>query len=380
MKFREFIVEEKEKTTVFAFGRMNPPTTGHAKLVDKVHSLAKEHKADHLIVLSHSQDPAKNPLSPEQKLKHARRFFPKTKLTVATKDNPSFLSHAAKLHKEGTNHLVMVAGSDRIPEYEKLLHKYNGPTEKHLFNFKSVKVVSAGERDPDAEGAEGMSASKMRAHVKSNNFKEFRKGVPSHVSDTHAKELFNDVSSGMQNKPKTIREQYINGELFNIGDIVFVESREVSIIARNNNYVTVETNDGSIEKRWLDDISVNPPILEKKVEIVISPQLREKSYTFKTKNGKEIPRLLMTAEQIAEVAEKAARAGSQVSFMDYTTQNFDVESRAKDMFDDLINALGPVPAPTLKTPNREKEVQVQVGALVKPTTIRQQQYKQYTNI
>ena len=87
MKFREFIVEEKEKTTVFAFGRMNPPTTGHAKLVDKVHSLAKEHKADHLIVLSHSQDPAKNPLSPEQKLKHARRFFPKTKLTVVVKEN-----------------------------------------------------------------------------------------------------------------------------------------------------------------------------------------------------------------------------------------------------------------------------------------------------
>jgi hypothetical protein len=101
MKFRDFIVEEKEKTTVFAFGRMNPgPTTGHEKLINTVKSLSKEHKADHLIVMSHSQDPKKNPLSPEQKLKHAKRFFPKINFKTSSKQSPSYLTHAAELHQK----------------------------------------------------------------------------------------------------------------------------------------------------------------------------------------------------------------------------------------------------------------------------------------
>lgn len=187
-----------DKTTVFAFGRMNPPTVGHEKLVNKVKAEAKARKADHLIVMSHSQDAKKNPLSSEQKLTHAKRFFPKTNLKISSKESPSYLTHAAELHKSGTQHLVMVAGSDRVDNYHETLHKYNGEGEGKLYNFKSIKVVSAGERDPDAEGVEGMSASKMREHAKNNNFDEFHKGVPSHVSDAHAKELFNHVRSGMK--------------------------------------------------------------------------------------------------------------------------------------------------------------------------------------
>lgn len=186
------------KTTVFAFGRMNPPTVGHEKLVNKVKEEAAKHKADHLIVMSHSQDPKKNPLTAEQKLSHAKRFFPKTNLKVSSKESPSYLTHAAELHKAGTKHLVMVAGSDRVDNYHETLHKYNGEGEGKLYNFKSIKVVSAGERDPDAEGVEGMSASKMREHAKNNNFDEFKKGIPSHVSEKHAKELFSDVRSGMK--------------------------------------------------------------------------------------------------------------------------------------------------------------------------------------
>jgi hypothetical protein len=186
-----------EKTTVFAFGRMNPPTTGHEKLVNKIKDVAKQHNADHLIVMSHSQDAKKNPLSAEQKLKHAKRFFPKTNLQTSSKEKPTYFAHAADLNKSGTQHLIMVAGSDRVDEFHKNLHKYNGEGEGKLYNFKSIKVVSAGERDPDAEGVEGMSASKMREHAKSNNFDEFKKGVPSHVSEKHAKELFHDVRKGM---------------------------------------------------------------------------------------------------------------------------------------------------------------------------------------
>ena len=197
MKFREFILEATEKHAVMAFGRMNPPTTGHAKLVDKVKEVAKSVDGSHHVVLSHTQDPSKNPLSAKDKLKHAKRFFPKTNLSTSDSEHPTFLHHAAKLHQQGVTHLHMVAGSDRTDEYKKKLAQYNGKHKGALFNFKKITVHSAGERDPDAEGAEGMSASKMRGHAGTGNFKEFKKGVPGHVPEHHAKELFNDVRKHM---------------------------------------------------------------------------------------------------------------------------------------------------------------------------------------
>ena len=197
MKFREFILEQKEKHAVLAFGRMNPPTTGHAKLVDKVKEVAKSVGGSHHVVLSHSQDPKKNPLSAKDKLKHAKRFFPDTNLSTSNKEHPTFLDQAAKLHKSGVTHLHMVAGSDRTEEYKKKLAQYNGTHEGALFNYKKITVHSSGERDPDAEGTEGMSASKMRSHASTGNFKEFKKGVPGHVPEHHAKELFHDVRKHM---------------------------------------------------------------------------------------------------------------------------------------------------------------------------------------
>lgn len=198
MKFRDFLLKEaKEKHAVLAFGRMNPPTTGHEVLVNKVKDVANQYNASHHVVLSHSQDKSKNPLSARQKLKHAQRFFPNTNLSVSNAESPNFLTQAAKLHKKGVTHLHMVAGSDRVPEYKQLLQKYNGTHEGALFNFKEIHVHSAGQRDPDAEGTEGMSASKMREHAKTGNFKEFKKGIPGHVKNDHAKELFADVRSSM---------------------------------------------------------------------------------------------------------------------------------------------------------------------------------------
>ena len=200
MKFREFITENKEKHAVMAFGRMNPPTTGHEVLVNKVKSVAKNVGGSHHIVLSHSQDAAKNPLTSAQKVKHAKRFFPDTNISVATKEEPNFLTQAAKLHKQGVTHLHMVAGSDRVAEYHKLLHKYNGTHEGALFNFKKITLHNAGARDPDAEGTSGMSASKMRSHATSNSFDDFKQGIPKHVPEHHAKELFRDVRKGMNIK------------------------------------------------------------------------------------------------------------------------------------------------------------------------------------
>lgn len=372
MKFKQFLLEENEKTTVFSFGRMNPPTTGHQKLVDKVHAVAKEHNAGHLVVLSHSQDSAKNPLSPEQKLKHAKRFFPKTNLSVASKENPSFLTHAEKLHKEGTKHLIMVAGSDRAESYHKTLHQYNGTGPKHLFNFKSIKVVSSGERDPDAEGVEGMSASKMRAHASANNYKEFKKGIPSHVSEKHSQELFSDVQQGMKGSAKSVREQYLNHEIFNIGDTVFVENKEVAIVSRSSNFVTVSTQTGDIEKRWITDIKEDYSPFDN----IVEEELPTFDHKPLVKKEREIPRLLMTARQVLEAAEKISNK-TQVSYMGYTTKNFDAEPKAKNMFAKLITLIG---EPDGKDSESEQKARaVEVGALVKPMHIRHQQTKNYLN-
>ena len=186
-----------------AFGRMSPPTTGHEVLVNKVKDVAKSVGGTHSVVLSHTQDKDKNPLSSADKLKHAKRFFPDTNLSTSSKESPTFLSHAAELHKKGVTHLHMVAGSDRVAEYKKKLAQYNGTHKGALFNFKKITVHSAGQRDPDAEGTSGMSASKMRGHAASGNFKEFKKGIPAHVPEHHAKEMFSDVRKGMQIKEET---------------------------------------------------------------------------------------------------------------------------------------------------------------------------------
>jgi hypothetical protein len=194
-----------EKHHVTAFTRMNPPTTGHMQVISKLHAVAKEHGAEHSLVVSHSNDAKKNPLTPEQKIKHLNRYSPETKVSSSSKESPTILHHAAALHKSGVQHLHVVAGSDRHEQMHKLLHQYNGKDAGHgHYNFKSITMHSSGDRDPDSEGTEGMSGTKMRQHAHENNFKEFRKGVPSHVSDKHAHELMNDVRKGSGIKEETI--------------------------------------------------------------------------------------------------------------------------------------------------------------------------------
>lgn len=196
--FNKYLEEATEKHHVLAFGRMNPITSGHEAVVNKVHDVAKKQGAEHTVVVSHSQDAKKNPLTGEQKVKHAGRAFPGTNVKSASKDHPTILHHAAELHKKGVQHLHVVAGSDRKDEMHSLLHKYNGQDSKHgHYNFKSITVHSSGARDPDAEGTKGMSASKMRDHAASGNQKEFHKGAPSKMSDAHKDEMYKDVRKGM---------------------------------------------------------------------------------------------------------------------------------------------------------------------------------------
>ena len=198
--FDKSISEAVERNVhhVLAFGRMNPITSGHEAVVKKIHDVAQANNADHTLVVSHSQDAKKNPLSAEQKVRHAKRAFPDTNVKAASKTHPTILHHAAELHKQGVQHLHVVAGSDRVGEMHDLLHKYNGKASAHgAYNFNNITVHSAGQRDPDAEGTTGISASKMREHAATGNKKDFRAGAPASMTTQHKDEMYNDVRHGM---------------------------------------------------------------------------------------------------------------------------------------------------------------------------------------
>lgn len=196
----QFIREQinPEPSHVMTFMRANPPTAGHEKVVQQVLNLAKKYRAGHSVVLSHTQDSSKNPLSPTQKLKHAKRAFPFANVSVASDAAPSLLHQASKLHQMGVKHLHVVVGADRVDGFNKLLNDYNGKESKHgFYNFKSINVHSAGARDPDAEGVEGMSATKMRQAAKAGDRNTFHSGASSAMSGAHKDEMFRDLRKGM---------------------------------------------------------------------------------------------------------------------------------------------------------------------------------------
>ncbi len=196
LSFTAFLSEaDAARHVVLSFGRMNPPTNGHEKLVNVVHKTASKYKADQYIILTRSHDPKKNPLTPEQKERHARRAFPDSNISVASETEPTLMHHLKKLHAQGYTHLHMIAGSDRTADFENMIKKYNGHPDH--WNFKSIKVHSSGKRDPDSEGIEGMSASKMRGHAASGDFESFKQGVPSKMKTNHVREMYNDIRKNM---------------------------------------------------------------------------------------------------------------------------------------------------------------------------------------
>lgn len=194
----ENILEAAEKTAVFTYGRNNPPTVGHEKLFDKTVETAEKHGTVAHIFTSHSQDAKKNPLDAEHKVSLIKYAYPKAHVGSSSKEMPSMLHIAKHLHEQGHQHLMMVAGSDRVKEYNQKLHQYNGTHPGALYNFKSIKVVSAGQRDPDAEGAAGMSGTKLRGHALSGNKEKFKSGLLSRLSDEHKEEVYNKVRKSLK--------------------------------------------------------------------------------------------------------------------------------------------------------------------------------------
>lgn len=267
--FKSYLVEE-EKTIFFTFGRMNPPTIGHEKLLDKLSRSAG--KNPYRVFLSQSTDPAKNPLNYKDKVKLARKMFPRHARSIMIDTSvKNVFDVASKLYDEGYKNVVMVVGSDRLREFDILLNKYNGKKGKHgFYNFAKINVISAGERDPDADGAEGMSASKMRAAAKSGDFAQFAQGLTKAIGNPDAKKIFNQVRSAMGLKEETEfrnhvklspvseeREAYVSGDLYQIGDsVVIKESGEVGKVKHlGTNYIIIETSNGDYRK-WLDAVEL----------------------------------------------------------------------------------------------------------------------------
>jgi len=267
--FTQYLIEE-DREVYFTFGRMNPPTIGHGKVMDVL--AKKSGKSDYKVYVSQSQNPKKDPLSYTDKVKHVRKMFPKhARQVMLDKDVKSVFDIAVKLYDQGYTKINMVVGADRIREFDVLLNKYNGTKARHgFYNFKKINIVSAGERDPDATGVEGMSASKQRENAAKNDFVTFAQGVPKGMSDKDTRKLFNDVRKGMGLKEEfefknhieletvsETREQYVQGELFKVGDTVVIkESDEIGTVSvLGANYVIVETDNGKLRK-WLDAVEL----------------------------------------------------------------------------------------------------------------------------
>ena len=267
--FGQFL-EAKQQTAVFSFGRLNPPTTGHQKLLQKIIQTAKQQAGYACLFVSHSQDPKKNPLTAKQKVAYIKKMFPKEARQIEIKEDSGLrnaMDIATELNKYYDN-LVMVVGSDRVRDFKNLLNKYNGVDSKHgYYKYTNIQIVSAGERDPDAEGIAGMSASKMRAAAASGDYESFSLGLPTGFDG--GKELFKDIRLGMNikeqlkpfkpivemNNTELIREQYFQNLIYNIGDWVKDTKTGVigEVVKRGTNYVTLVQEDFTLHKVWLED-------------------------------------------------------------------------------------------------------------------------------
>ena len=284
--FSQYLIEA-EREVFFTFGRMNPPTIGHGKVLE---TLAKKSgRNDYKVFTSQVSNPKKDPLSYSDKIKHMRKMFPKHgRSIIINKKIRTAFDAVTELYDQGYRKVNMIVGSDRVREFDTLLKKYNGVKGRHgFYNFESINVLSAGERDPDAEGVAGMSASKQRANAQENDYTAFSQGVPKSMNDKDTRKLFNDVRKGMGLKEEKkfkrhvdlgklneLRENYVKGSLYEIGDTVVIkESEEVGIITvLGSNYVIIETNDKKKVRKWLDAIELvekklTPAELKKREEI-----------------------------------------------------------------------------------------------------------------
>ena len=263
--------EEKKKRSsdalTIVFGRFNPPTTGHKKLLDMAKNISGDD--DLRIYPSRSQDPKKNPLDPGTKIKFMKKMFGDYEDNIVNeKDMRTIFDVLTTANEEGYKEIKIVVGSDRLSEFKNLATKYNG----ELYNFDMIDVLPAGERDSDSEGVEGMSASKLRKAAKEDDFKGFSKGIPSSLEKGEVTNLYNAVKKamGMEVSESTslweiapkfdysgLREKYYNKEIFKRGDIVesLTTGLRGEVTRRGANHLICVTEDGIMFKSWIKDVT-----------------------------------------------------------------------------------------------------------------------------
>ena len=253
------------------FGRFNPPTVGHEALIKKVSSSSKG--GDYRIYPSRSEDPKKNPLDVGTKIKFMKQAYPDHANAIQnSEDMRTIFDVLGALDGEGYSEVNIVVGGDRVSEFTSLSSKYNGD----LYNFEKINVVSAGDRDPDADGVEGMSASKLRKAAADDDYDTFVKGCPKGLGKKGCEELFSAVQQGMQVQvqedfnevsyhlyeiapkldPKGLREAYFDQNLYSVG--TYVENSNTGIVSkvvsRGSNYVISIDEHESIFRTWLKDL------------------------------------------------------------------------------------------------------------------------------
>lgn len=409
MDFIDYLTEAPEKHGVLAYGRMNPPTKGHEQVINKVHEVAKEHSGGHSVILSHTHDSNKNPLPADVKVKHARNAFHGTHIEAATKEHPTILHHAAEMHKQGVKHLHVVAGSDRVEEYHKLLHRYNDVASKHgYYKFKSIKVHSSGERDPDAEGTTGISGTKMREHVAAGRKSKFHAGLPSKMKPEHKEDLWNDMVKYTKKK-STVAEAVAPGSQGEARISKFEwgtdkGTKEMKRITPGESKVKTEEKEadyGAHFQAMMKRVKVSAQQGPKKTVWVPAKYGTGGTYKVvpvnKVKESVEvepmqltptkIPFLLMNTEQKRALMEEV----SQLEFDGIQTKAFDMCPKAYAQFKSMIETIRagkhigeisghePAAAPTTSQ-NSEVVKQVQAGMAVKPERMRQMQFRQYMGL
>ena len=273
--------EEKEDkgTATVAFGRFNPPTVGHEKLMNAAKAASKG--GDYQIYPSRTQDDKKNPLGPDDKIAFMRQLYPKHgERIVNDGEMKTIFNVLKKANEDGYSSINIVVGADRQAEFEKLALQYNG----ELYDFEDINVVSAGDRDPDAEGVEGMSASKLRKAAAEDDFKTWLSGMPSKVDEKLAKNIFNSVkrrvtavksASKIDTSAKNLkvneglweiapkldwsglRENFFLKKIFNVGDLIeqLHTGLRGRIVRRGTNYLISVTEDNMMFKSWIGDVS-----------------------------------------------------------------------------------------------------------------------------
>jgi len=251
-------------TITLTFGRFNPPTVGHEKLIQQV---ANSAPGDFRIYPSRSQDPQKNPLDPNTKIEWMKKMFPDYADAIVGDEKMRNIFDVLKnVASEGYTEVNIVVGGDRVSEFQNLAQKYNGS----LYNFNNIQVISAGERDADAEDVSGMSASKMRKAAMDDDFSTFEKGTPTSLSDKEKHDLFKTLQDAMHTTAKVetwqyapkmdyemLREAYYNGEIFQEGAIVQHLDTGVlgEVIHRGPNYIIYADEYDNTHRGWLTQMS-----------------------------------------------------------------------------------------------------------------------------